>query len=48
MLVFNIQPDEGISLKFESKIPGQENRIRPVNMDFRYTEPVWRGSAGSV
>ncbi len=35
-LVFNIQPDEGISLKFESKIPGQDNRIRPVNMDFRY------------
>jgi glucose-6-phosphate 1-dehydrogenase len=35
-LVFNIQPDEGITLKFESKIPGQENRIRPVNMDFRY------------
>ncbi len=35
-LVFTIQPDEGISLKFESKIPGQENRIRPVNMDFRY------------
>lgn len=36
-LVFHIQPDEGISLKFESKIPGQDNRIRPVNMDFRYT-----------
>jgi glucose-6-phosphate 1-dehydrogenase len=36
-LVFTIQPDEGISLKFESKIPGQENRIRPVTMDFRYT-----------
>lgn len=36
-LVFNIQPDEGISLRFESKIPGQDNRIRPVNMDFRYT-----------
>jgi glucose-6-phosphate 1-dehydrogenase len=35
-LVFNIQPDEGISLKVESKIPGQDNRLRPVNMDFRY------------
>lgn len=35
-LVFNIQPDEGITLKIESKIPGQDNRIRPVNMDFRY------------
>ncbi len=36
VLVLNIQPDEGISLRFESKIPGQDNRIRPVNMDFRY------------
>ena len=36
VLAFNIQPDEGISLKIESKIPGQDNRIRPVNMDFRY------------
>jgi glucose-6-phosphate 1-dehydrogenase len=36
LLVLNIQPDEGISLKIESKIPGQDNRIRPVNMDFRY------------
>ena len=36
VLVMNIQPDEGISLKIESKIPGQDNRIRPVNMDFRY------------
>lgn len=36
VLVLNIQPDEGISLKIESKIPGQDNRIRPVNMDFRY------------
>ncbi len=35
-LVFNIQPDEGITLKIENKIPGQDNRIRPVNMDFRY------------
>ncbi len=36
VLVLNIQPDEGISFKIESKIPGQDNRIRPVTMDFRY------------
>jgi glucose-6-phosphate 1-dehydrogenase len=33
-----IQPDEGISLKFGSKVPGPQAdlRIRPVEMDFRY------------
>jgi glucose-6-phosphate 1-dehydrogenase len=31
-----IQPDEGISLRFSSKAPGQTNQIRPVTMDFRY------------
>ncbi len=33
-----VQPDEGISLKFGSKVPGPQAtvRIRPVEMDFRY------------
>ncbi len=35
-IVIRIQPDEGISLKFNSKIPGSAMRIRPVTMDFRY------------
>jgi glucose-6-phosphate 1-dehydrogenase len=35
VLAIKIQPDEGISLKFESKVPGQ-SQIRPVTMDFRY------------
>jgi glucose-6-phosphate 1-dehydrogenase len=35
-LVLRIQPDEGISLKFSSKIPGQAVNIRPVNMEFQY------------
>ena len=35
-LVMKIQPDEGITLKFSSKVPGQANQIRPVTMDFRY------------
>ena len=35
-IVIRIQPDEGISLKFSSKIPGSEMRLRPVTMDFRY------------
>jgi len=36
LLAFRIQPDEGISLKFEAKLPGQELHVRPVNMEFRY------------
>ena len=35
-IVVRIQPDEGISLKFSSKIPGSALRMRPVTMDFRY------------
>ena len=35
-LVIKIQPDEGITLRFNSKVPGQVNQIRPVSMDFRY------------
>jgi glucose-6-phosphate 1-dehydrogenase len=35
-LILRIQPDEGISLKFEAKLPGQAIHIRPVNMDFQY------------
>ncbi len=36
MLVIRIQPNEGISLRFGAKLPGQAMRIRSVNMDFRY------------
>ena len=35
-IVIRIQPDEGISLKFSSKVPGSSMRMRPVTMDFRY------------
>jgi glucose-6-phosphate 1-dehydrogenase len=35
-IVIRVQPDEGISLKFSSKIPGSATRVRPVTMDFRY------------
>jgi len=31
-----IQPDEGISLRFHTKVPGSPLRIRPMNMDFTY------------
>lgn len=36
VLAMKIQPDEGITLKFSSKLPGQTGQIRPVTMDFRY------------
>ncbi len=36
MLALNIQPDEGISLRFGSKMPGPAIQVRPVNMDFLY------------
>jgi glucose-6-phosphate 1-dehydrogenase len=35
-LAMNIQPDEGISLRFNSKLPGTSLQVRPVHMDFRY------------
>ncbi len=35
-LVLRIQPNEGISLSFEAKVPGMRMKIRPVKMDFRY------------
>jgi glucose-6-phosphate 1-dehydrogenase len=37
-LVINIQPDEGISLNFEAKIPGPVVRLGAVNMDFQYSD----------
>lgn len=36
LLALRIQPDEGIAIKFGSKVPGQLINIRPVKMDFRY------------
>ena len=36
MLTIRIQPEEGITLRFNSKVPGQTTHIRPVTMDFRY------------
>jgi glucose-6-phosphate 1-dehydrogenase len=35
-MVLNIQPDEGISICFQTKLPGQEMRMKAVAMDFSY------------
>jgi len=37
-LVIRIQPDEGIALTVNAKIPGQDLRLGPVTLDFRYGE----------
>src|SRR4051812_8730321 len=36
-LSFQIQPDEGLSLILNTKIPGLETRTQPVKMNFRYS-----------
>lgn len=36
VLIMRIQPNEGIALRFEVKMPGLEVRSRTVEMDFRY------------
>lgn len=44
VLAIRIQPDEGVSIRFGAKVPGNTMDIQPVNMEFRYgtsfgTEP---------
>ena len=35
-LVFRVQPDEGVTMRFGSKVPGSTMEVRDVNMDFSY------------
>lgn len=37
-LTIRIQPDEGISLTFDAKIPGPEMKVTAVKMDFNYSD----------
>ncbi|MFA9478153.1 glucose-6-phosphate dehydrogenase [Phycisphaerales bacterium AB-hyl4] len=37
-IVINVQPDEGIRLRFEGKVPGIGMKIKSVVMDFDYAE----------
>ncbi len=36
VLVIRVQPDEGIHLTVQSKVPGMEFRLAPVDLDFSY------------
>jgi glucose-6-phosphate 1-dehydrogenase len=38
LLVIKIQPDEGISLRFEGKVPGPTMRLGTVRMHFQYED----------
>src|SRR5690606_9970538 len=37
-LVIRVQPDEGVTLKFGSKVPGTTMEVRDITMDFQYGE----------
>jgi glucose-6-phosphate 1-dehydrogenase len=36
LLFVNVQPDEGITIRFEAKLPGTRMQLAPVMMNFRY------------
>ena len=43
-LVIRVQPDEGISVRFGSKVPGTAMEVRDVTMDFAYGESFLESS----
>ena len=45
IISMRIQPDEGIALRFEAKIPGPSMNMSPVNMNFNYAEAFGVSSA---
>jgi glucose-6-phosphate 1-dehydrogenase len=44
LLTIRIQPDEGISLTFGTKVPGPEVEVRTVDMEFDYESDFGSGS----
>jgi glucose-6-phosphate 1-dehydrogenase len=36
LLIVNVQPDEGMTVRFEAKLPGTRMQLAPVMMNFRY------------
>jgi len=43
-MVIRVQPDEGITVRFGSKVPGSAMEVRDVNMDFAYGESFTENS----
>jgi glucose-6-phosphate 1-dehydrogenase len=42
--VARIQPDEGVTMRFGSKVPGTQMEVRDVNMDFAYGDSFTESS----
>ena len=45
-LIFHIQPDQGIELRFQAKVPGPVMHLQDVNMHFAYQE-AFKASRGT-
>jgi glucose-6-phosphate 1-dehydrogenase len=43
-VVIRVQPDEGVTVRFGSKVPGSAMEVRDVNMDFAYGESFTEAS----
>ena len=43
-IVIRVQPDEGMTVRFGSKVPGTAMEVRDVNMDFAYGESFTESS----
>jgi len=43
-LVIRVQPDEGVTVRFGSKVPGGAMEVRDVNMDFAYGQSFTESS----
>ncbi|TAK69593.1 MAG: glucose-6-phosphate dehydrogenase [Actinomycetota bacterium] len=43
-LVFRIQPDEGVTMRFGAKVPGTAMEVRDVSMDFAYGDSFTESS----
>src|SRR6202012_2613550 len=43
-LVIRVQPDEGVTIRFGSKVPGSTMEVRDVTMDFAYGESFTESS----
>jgi glucose-6-phosphate 1-dehydrogenase len=37
-LILHVQPEEGVSMNFQAKVPGQQLAISSVKMNFRYSD----------
>jgi glucose-6-phosphate 1-dehydrogenase len=37
-LILQIQPNDGLALRFEAKVPGADNEVKTVNMHFAYPD----------